>query len=327
MASIINATTTNGVAISADNSGILQLATNSGTTAVTIDASQNVGIGTSSPAFKLDVVGGARISGNLGVGGSGTTTVSNGVAVNNSNGTYPGYEIQTGGTTQFYINATNGASYITSVGTNPMNLYTTGSASMNFATNNTERMRIDSSGNVLVGLTSALGPGYSNTNTGVQIASDGTTYISKTGNITTVINNNTSGNRLTVFNYQGTQKGSIDLITTTGVAYNSVSDYRLKENVVPMVNALDKIALLKPCTYKWKTDGSDGQGFIAHELQEVVPDCVTGEKDAVDEEGNPQYQGIDTSFLVATLTAALQEAHGLIKDLEARLVVLESKIV
>jgi len=67
------------------------------------------------------------------------------------------------------------------------------------------------------------------------------------------------------------------------------------------------LALLKPCTYKWNADGSDGQGFIAHELDEVVPGCVTGDKDAVDADGNPQYQGIDVSFLVATLTAAIQE--------------------
>jgi hypothetical protein len=65
--------------------------------------------------------------------------------------------------------------------------------------------------------------------------------------------------------------------------------------------------LLKPVTYKWNVNGSDGQGFIAHELQAVVPECVVGEKDAVDAEGNPKYQGIDTSFLVATLTAAIQE--------------------
>jgi len=58
---------------------------------------------------------------------------------------------------------------------------------------------------------------------------------------------------------------------------------------------------------QWKTDGSDGQGFIAHELQAVVPDCVTGTKDAVDADGKPQYQGVDTSFLVATLVAAIQE--------------------
>jgi len=92
-----------------------------------------------------------------------------------------------------------------------------------------------------------------------------------------------------------------------------------------MTGALAKVALLKPVTYKWNADGSDGQGFIAHELQEVVPECVTGTKDAVDADGNPKYQGIDTSFLVATLTAALQEAHGLIKDLQARVAVLEAK--
>jgi hypothetical protein len=74
-----------------------------------------------------------------------------------------------------------------------------------------------------------------------------------------------------------------------------------------MSGALAKVALLKPVTYKWKVDGTDGEGFIAHELAEVCPHAVTGEKDAVDEENNPRYQGIDTSHLIATLTAAIQE--------------------
>jgi len=91
-----------------------------------------------------------------------------------------------------------------------------------------------------------------------------------------------------------------------------------------MTGALAKVALLKPCTYKWNVDGSDGQGFIAHELQEVIEGCVTGEKDAVDAEGKPQYQGIDTSFLVATLTAAIQEQQALITQLTARITALES---
>jgi hypothetical protein len=103
-----------------------------------------------------------------------------------------------------------------------------------------------------------------------------------------------------------TQVGGITL-TASSTSYNTSSDYRLKENVAPMTGALNKVAQLKPVTYKWKVDGSASQGFIAHELAEVVPDCVTGEKDAVDAEGNPVYQGIDTSFLVATLTAAIQE--------------------
>jgi hypothetical protein len=99
-----------------------------------------------------------------------------------------------------------------------------------------------------------------------------------------------------------------------------------------MVGALDKVAKLKPVTYKWKIDGEAGEGFIAHELQKVCPSAVVGEKDAVDAEGNPQYQGIDTSFLVATLTAAIQELKAIndtqaetINALTARIVALESK--
>jgi hypothetical protein len=98
-----------------------------------------------------------------------------------------------------------------------------------------------------------------------------------------------------------------------------------------MTGALAKVAALKPVTYKWNADDSAGEGFIAHELAEVVPDAVTGEKDAVetytDEDGNeqtrPKYQGIDTSFLVATLTAAIQEQQQLITALTARVAALE----
>jgi hypothetical protein len=86
-----------------------------------------------------------------------------------------------------------------------------------------------------------------------------------------------------------------------------------------MTGALAKLALLKPVTYKWNADGSDGEGFIAHELAEVAPQCVTGEKDAVDADGKPVHQGIDTSFLVATLTAAIQEQQAIIESLKARL--------
>jgi hypothetical protein len=98
-----------------------------------------------------------------------------------------------------------------------------------------------------------------------------------------------------------------------------------------MTGALAKVALLKPVTYKWNADDSDGQGFIAHELQEVVPDCVTGTKDAVetytDDDGNeqmrPKYQGIDVSFLVATLTAAIQEQQLIIQQLQADVAALK----
>jgi len=216
----------------------------------------------------------------LAVGGSFPNTVTNGIAVNNSSGTYPGYEIQIGGVTQFYINATNGASYIASTGTNPMAFYTNGS----------ERMRLDSSGNLNIGQTSAVGK--------VNIFYTGTYGI--------FMNGPSGGSYPMVFQANGTGVGSIQTNGTI-TTYNTVSDYRLKQNVAPMTGALDKVAKLKPVTYSWKSNGLNGQGFIAHEIQEVVPDCVIGEKDAVDEKGNPIYQGMDTSFLVATLTAAIQE--------------------
>jgi hypothetical protein len=126
-------------------------------------------------------------------------------------------------------------------------------------------------------------------------------------------------------NSAGNKAGSIDHTGTTTVAYTTSSDYRMKENIAPMTGALIAVSQLKPCTYTWKEDGKAGQGFIAHELQAVVPDCVSGEKDAVDAEGNPKYQGIDTSFLVATLTAAIQEQQALITALTTRITALEAK--
>ena len=135
-------------------------------------------------------------------------------------------------------------------------------------------------------------------------------------------NINTSQQHLQFLNGNGVV-GSIST-SGSGTAYTTSSDYRLKEDIAPMTGALARVALLKPCTYKWKVDGSDGQGFIAHELDEVVSGCVTGAKDAVDADGNPQYQGIDTSFLVATLTAAIQEQQALITALTTRITALEA---
>jgi hypothetical protein len=112
---------------------------------------------------------------------------------------------------------------------------------------------------------------------------------------------------------------NVGTITTDAIStsFNTTSDYRLKENVQPMTGALAKVAQLKPVTYKWIANGADGQGFIAHELAEVVPDCVTGEKDAVYDDGKPKYQGIDTSYLVATLTAAIQELNDKFEEYKA----------
>lgn len=114
--------------------------------------------------------------------------------------------------------------------------------------------------------------------------------------------------------------GLVGSITSDGstTSYGTTSDYRLKENVQPMTGALAKVQTLNPVTYTWKNTGLLGQGFIAHELQAIIPDAVTGAKDAVDEEGNPRYQGVDTSYVVATLVAAIKELTIRVAALEAQ---------
>ena len=172
---------------------------------------------------------------------------------------------------------------------------------------------IDTSGNLLVGTTSQ----YSSTGHIVTNTSTATYGI--------VIQDTATTTGLIQFlNSSNASAGNIILTGGTAVSYNTSSDYRLKNTIAPMTGALAKVAALKPVTYKWNVDGSDGEGFIAHELAEVCPHAVTGEKDAVDADGNPKHQGIDTSFLVATLTAAIQEQQALITQLTARITALES---
>jgi hypothetical protein len=198
-------------------------------------------------------------------------------------------------------------------GTN-LQLINGAAGSILLGTDGTERSRITSDGRFYVNQTA--GNGNTAQRTGV-------TYDGATEWAIAIKTTSASGNAISFQNSSGTQVGTIST-TASATAYNTSSDYRLKENVQPMQDALDTISQLNPVTYTWKVDGSDGQGFIAHELQAVVPDCVTGEKDAVDAEGNPQYQGIDTSFLVATLVKAVQEQQALINALEARLSALET---
>ena len=275
-------------------SGSLSLQS-AGTTAVTIDTSQNVGIGTTSPTFKLDVNGRANISQ--------SSVIS--------------YEMLT--LNQGYAGSASRLRFINTSGGNCDVEAVAGLAStMAFRTADLERMRIDSTGNFTIGTSSALGKMslYWNNSTqqGFTLQASTTTF---------------TGSPILFLNSSSSVSGFIGQTATT-VSYNTSSDYRLKENVLPMTGALAIVAQLKPVTYKWKADGSDGQGFIAHELQAVVPDCVTGEKDAVNEDGSIKAQGVDTSFLVATLTAAIQEMKAIIdeqsvtiNDLKARIETLE----
>jgi hypothetical protein len=258
----------------------------------------NVGIGTSSPAVKLHVVSSGaeqfRIEGTTASGYTSLNLYGTGrryaVGVGNAS------ETSLGLADKFYVyDSTAGAT----------------------------RMVIDSSGNLLVGTTTQL------TSSRQTIVSGGNGVALQVGNGAVgsyVTNTSGTGNwQPFSFNNNGTSFSQIGSITCTAsaTAYNTSSDYRLKNTIAPMTGALAKVALLKPCTYKWNADGSDGEGFIAHELAEVCPQAVTGEKDAVDAEGKPIHQGIDTSFLVATLTSAIQEQQAIITALTARVEALE----
>ena len=182
-----------------------------------------------------------------------------------------------------------------------------------FGTAGAEKARIDSSGNLLAGVTSSSSNGG-----GVMLLA-----ASGAANGGKVQVNKSAAGTATIFagNYYG-QVGSITM-SDSALAFNTTSDYRLKENVSPMTGALDKVSQLNPVTYTWKRNGFAGQGFIAHELQAVIPDSVIGEKDAVDDEGNPEFQQVDYSKLVATLTSAIKEQQALITQLQADVAALK----
>jgi hypothetical protein len=264
-----------------------------------VDASQNVGIGTASPAQKLHISG----TGDTRLQVESTSSGAGVIYLNGSTAGFAGYNT---------IQSRNSSTVQWAIG---------GSGDQNtlpFYTNGSERMRIDSSGNLLVGTTTSRGRitcSYASGDIFVAVASSTNTgYLYDSAS--------TSVSNFAYMIKNGANVGSISC-TTAATAYNTSSDYRLKHDVQPMTGALAKVAALKPVTYKWNVDDSESQGFIAHELAEVVPECVTGEKDAVNEDGSIKPQGIDTSFLVATLTAAIKEQQALITQLQADVAALK----
>ena len=215
-----------------------------------------------------------------------------------------------------------GTPAITTTGDTNTGIFFPAADTVAVSTGGTERMRIDSSGTWMLNTTDVDAfIGSSTSQTGFSYRPGLAPRLSLVNDF--YINRSNGDGNIFEFRRNGSAVGTIT-VSAGATAYNTSSDYRLKEAIAPMTGALAKVALLKPCTYKWKVDGSDGQGFIAHELDEVVSGCVTGAKDAVDADGNPQYQGIDTSFLVATLTAAIQEQQALITALTTRITALEA---
>jgi hypothetical protein len=256
-----------------------------GTEAMRIDGSGNLGIGTSSPAYKLDVNGTIRSTSN----------------VYSADGSA-------------FVFGTGSTAFVSGSSTNNVVLFNTAS---------TERMRLTSSGGLLINrTTNAAYGGY--LQIGYNSATDNAIII-KTSSPTY------AGASIIFENSSGGISGLINNTATT-TTYGTSSDYRLKKDIQPMTDALNKVIQLKPVTYKWKYDGSAGQGFIAHELAEVVPDAVVGQKDAVEvyiddngiEKTRERHQSIDTSFLVATLTAAIQELKAEFDTVKAELATLKA---
>ena len=213
---------------------------------------------------------------------------------------------------------------------------------MTFATANTERMRITSSGSVNIATASDTGI-YLNVNqpnaTGghsVHLKAGASSSYSSAfacrvtchgfytnsynnGGILFVNEDDTSHNRnaqaARFLNNDGTNVGAV-LFNTSSTSYSTSSDYRLKENETPISDAITRLKTLKPYRFNFKATPSETiDGFFAHEVT-TVPNAITGTKDQVDSDGNPLYQSMDHAKLVPLLTAALQEAVARIEALE-----------
>ena len=299
---------------------------NADATAITIDNSENVGINETSPLGKLHVKS----------GDSGASVSVHGDELVVEGSANSGISILSG-------NSNTGVIYFGDDGDNNVAeiSYDHSANAMKFFTNASERIRIDSNGNVLIGDTtvdkSALSSGSGLTfNSSGQIiaalaASNGH-YINRTNYSSGTYNN-------MVFMIDGSTKGTISC-NGSSTAYNTTSDHRIKQSVTYDFDATTRLKQLKPCRFNFIADADTTvDGFLAHEVQSVVPEAITGTHNEVevwkdgeelpdgvsvgdnklDEDGNtiPVYQGIDQSKLVPLLVKTIQE-------LEARITALEN---
>ena len=273
-------------------------------------------------------------------GDLGTMSTQNANAVAITGGTVNGVS------SQFVVGSAGSPSIAFSGDTNT-GLFRPSADNLAAVTNGTERMRITSAGNVLIGATSASTT-FGDRQTIQFDSTEGFARFVRSNDPACGIGRRDSNGDAVIFRRDGSTVGSIS-VTTTATSYNTSSDYRLKEDLQPVEDPIGRLKQLKPFNFAWKVDGTRVDGFLAHEAQEVVPEAVTGTKDAMrteeyevspavlDEDGNvleeavmgerevPDYQGIDQAKLVPLLTAALQDAVAKIESLEQRIQALEGK--
>jgi hypothetical protein len=184
-----------------------------------------------------------------------------------------------------------------------------------FWTSDLERARITSGGDLLVACTSFP----SGSSAGFGFNASQYAYFSRSSGESLNLDRFTTEGKTQVLRYAGTEVGNIS-VTASATAYNTSSDYRLKDKPQPLTGSGAFIDSLKPKTWAWKSDGSKGVGFIAHEVQEVSPGSVVGEKDAVDAEGNPVYQAMEygSAEFIANIIAELQSLRARVAQLEAK---------
>ena len=230
-------------------------------------------------------------SGNLGVGTTTPGVTGYGKAVRLQGSGNAAYEV-TDGTVTTVLLATGGSSGIVRTDSNHP---------LVFGTNGTERARIDSSGYMFVGRTSDSDDG------GLTLGNDGFIRSNRNGGVCILANRFTSDGQCVVFRRSGTTVGSID-VTTVLTTYNTTSDYRLKTVIGAVTGHGARIDALEPVEYTWNSNGSRTRGFLAHKFQEVYADSVSGTKDAVDKDGKPEYQSMQASSseVIADLVAEIQ---------------------
>jgi hypothetical protein len=257
------------------------------TQAMTLDASGQLGIGTTSPAFKLDVDKG-------------------------SSGFVARFK---GGTRSAYVYSDNDAVYFTSdtsvataFGLNEVNDY------LNFYTGNAERARIDSSGNLLVGTSSTS----ASSNAGAKIYPAGTMRCVNADSTNSSENWSMYSTGAANYRFYVGWGGTVYATSTTITA---ISDQRLKENIRDLDDGLDIVMALKPRKFDWKegkgANIKNARGFIAQEFETVLPDMIETWRDPAPE-GEEPYKAINAN-LIPTLVKAIQEQQAIIESLKARL--------